>query len=153
MLLGWWKLAIEWRRYDLSQELNSGEWISSLRDELQWQRVKRRPWCFEMSIYNRWEGLECSASKREEKWGSILFNSQRTHLEFILNGTHTITEWITEMRDHIHRPEKLNWWCIAGVQLNSLVHPFNCLYKSLISTIKKIRERDSKKRERYNIKY
>jgi hypothetical protein len=50
------------------------------------------------------------------------------------------------------RPEKLNCWCIDGVWLNHLCAPFNCLYKLLISIIKKGDRGDRREKHRENTK-
>jgi hypothetical protein len=101
----------------------SGKWDRAWEVHQSYNKEKKRLRCIKMSIYSMLRGLEGSTSEWELKKGSNLVNSQRTHFGFILNGTHTITDWITKVEDHVHKPEQFNWWCIAGVQPNPLCAP------------------------------
>jgi hypothetical protein len=44
-----------------------------------------------------------------------MVNSQRMELWIRLNGTHIITEALTESENHVHKPRQLNCWCMEGV--------------------------------------
>jgi hypothetical protein len=87
--------------HDVARVIKNDNWVEEIgfesRVELEWMNFKLKRWNYNgreqrgnLNVLT-WVFLEGSASKGGVKEKSNLVNSQRTSIEFILNGAHTIT--------------------------------------------------------------